>query len=178
MLVATGCEGGRLGRAARHALARLATFVVMGALVLVAAGDAAGRFRLVPAPERTGGTAYSSTDLVVVVPVPALRLREGDVLIVRNPREHALLRIDKIVDSDGPQVHIAGDPASRVRQLGRTSWRVRFAIPYAGILLGLLAGPVQGALFVVAGLALVVRAEMRRGRDPSTEPRRAAGAGA
>jgi hypothetical protein len=135
-------------------------------LVLLAAGGAAGRWRLVPAPDRTVGTEYSSSDLVFVVPVAAQRLEVGDVVIVRNKDEQALLRLEEILDSEGPQVRFAGDPDGRVRRLGGTAWRVSRSVPYAGSVLVLFAGPIQGALCVLFGLVLVVRSEMKRGDEP------------
>jgi len=155
----------RAGAVAGRILGRLAVFVVVGGLVLLAAADAVGRLRLVPAPSRTTGTAYVRSDVIIVEPVSVQRLRVGDVVIVHNKQEHALFRVAQIVDSEGPQVRFAEDALGRVRKLGGTAWRVRLAIPILGGVLGLLAGPIQGIVFVVAGFALVVRAEVKRGRE-------------
>ena len=139
--------------------------------MLLAVGDAVGRWKLVPAPPHTAGTSVETSDLVVVVPVPVQKLKVGDVVIVRNKEEQALLRLDQIVDSEGPQVRFAGDPPGRVRRLGGTAWRVSRSIPYLGGVLGLFAGPIQGAIFVLIGIALVARAEWKRGASPSPRPR-------
>ena len=104
----------RVGAFVGRALGRLAVVVVVGALVLVAAAGAVGRLRLVPAPSRTSGTAYSQSDVIVVVPVPAQRLRVGDVVIVHNKQEHALFRVAQIVDSEGPQVRFANDVVMQI----------------------------------------------------------------
>src|SRR6187455_1499058 len=106
-------------------MVRLVTFAVVAILVLFALGGAVGRVRLTAAPERISGTPYASSDLVVVVPVPVQRLRVNDVIIVRNSREKALLWIDDVVDSTGPEVHVAGDAPERIRKLHGEAWRVR-----------------------------------------------------
>src|SRR5262249_5456338 len=137
---------------------------------LLAVGDAVGRWKLVPAPPHTAGTSVDTSDLVVVVPVPVQKLKAGDVVIVRNKEEHALLRLEQIVDSEGPQVRFAGDPPGRVRRLGGTAFRVSRTVPFLGGVLGLFAGPIQGALFVLIGIALVARAEWKRGREPVAAP--------
>jgi hypothetical protein len=170
--VATAAARTRLKRGSAgvaRVLVRVVAYSLVAILVLFAVGGAVGRIRLAPAPDRVAGTAYESTDLVVVVPVPVQKLRVGDTIIVRNSKEKALLHIDNVVDSAGPQVHVAGDPPERVRKLSGQAWRVRTAVPYAGFGMGLLAGPIQGALFAAIGFILVVRAEVRRSRD--SEPR-------
>jgi hypothetical protein len=137
----------------------------IGLLVLLAVGDAAGRFRFVPTPDRSNGTAYASSDLLVVVPVPSQRVKVGDVIIASNKHEHALLRIEQVVDSEGPVVRFANDPSNAPRRLGANVWRVSRSVPYLGAGLGLLAGPMQGILFVLVGFGLIIRAEFGRGRD-------------
>ena len=161
-----GRVGRRVGRTAARVLMTLAT----ASLVLLAVGDAVGRWKLVPAPADVAHTQYASSDLVVVVPVPVQKLKVGDVVIVHNKDEHALLRLDQIVDSQGPQVRVAGDPPGRIRQLGGTAWRVSRSVPYLGGVLGLFAGPIQGVLFVLVGIALVARAEWKRSREPIDAP--------
>jgi hypothetical protein len=165
---------GSASRWAGRTVARVLLWTAVAALVIVAAGDAAGRWRLVPSPPRTAETPYSVNDMVVVVPVPVQQLRTGDVVIIRNKHEHALLRLEKIVDSEGPQVRFAGDPPDRVRKLGGTAWRVRASVPYAGRALRLFAGPLQGGLLVLAGLVLIIHAELRRSRELSRAPEPAA----
>jgi hypothetical protein len=157
---------------------RVFVWLAVGFLIVLAAGDAAGRWRLVPAPPHTAGTKYSRSDLVVVVPVPVQRLQVGDVVIIRNKHEHALLRLEKIVDSDGPQVRFAADPPGRIRKLDGTAWRVRTAVPFVGGVLGLLAGPIQGGLLVLVGFALIVRAEVRRAREAAPAQPAPSGSGA
>ena len=163
----------RGGARAARVLFRLVLLALFAILVLLAVGGAVGRIRLAPAPDRVTGTSYVSSDLVVVVPVPVQKLRVDDVIIVSNAEEKALLRIDDVVDSTGPQVHVAGDPPARIRTLHGEAWRVRSALPFAGLGMGLLAGPIQGAVLCIAGFVLVVRAEFRRSRD--AEPRAGAG---
>jgi hypothetical protein len=164
----------RFARLTGRLAGRALLFCGVSTLILLAAGGAAGRWRLVPAPDRTVGTELSSSDLVVVVPVPVQRLEPGDVVIVRNQHEQALLRLERIVDSEGPQVRFDGDPEGRIRRLGGTAWRVSRSVPYAGSVLRLFAGPIQGLLLVLGGLALVVRSEMKRGHEqepiPGKEP--------
>ena len=161
---------GRVGRRVGRTAARVLVTLAATALVLLAVGDAVGRWKLVPAPAHVAHTQYESSDLVVVVPVPVQKLKVGDVVIVHNKKEHALLRLDQIVDSEGPQVRFAGDPRGRIRRLGGTAWRVSRSVPYLGGLLGLFAGPMQAALFVLIGIALVARAEWTRAREPIAAP--------
>jgi hypothetical protein len=155
----------RSGARVARGLFRVATYALFSILVFFAVGGAVGRIRLAPVPERIAGTSYAPSDLVVVVPVPVPSLRVDDVIIVRNSEEKALLRIDNVVDSAGPAVHVAGDPPERIRKLSGEAWRVRAAVPFAGLGMGLLAGPTQGIVLCVAGFVLVVRSEVRRSRD-------------
>jgi hypothetical protein len=151
--------------------ARVLIGLATTALVLLAVGDAVGRWKIVPAPAHVAHTHYAPSDLVVVVPVPVMKLKVGDVVIVHNKDEHALLRLDQILDSDGPQVRFAGDPPGRIRRLGGTAWRVSRSVPFLGGVLGLLAGPIQGAFFVLIGIGLVGWAEWKRSREPVATPR-------
>ncbi len=155
----------RIGRAIVRAVAKGVSFLAVGGLVVLAVGGAVGRFKVVPAPSHTQGTPYSSNDLVYVTPVPVQKLRVNDVIIVHNSKEQALLRLEQIVDSMGPQVHFAGDPPERVRRLGGTAWRVSKGVPGAGAVMRLFAGPVQAILQVTIGLLLVVWTEVRKNRD-------------
>lgn len=161
------------GARVARVLFRVVALMLFAILVVFAVGGAVGRIRLAPAPERIIGTPYTSSDLMVVVPVPVQKLRVDDVIIVSNAEEKALLRIDDVVDSAGPQVRVAGDPPARLRKLHGEAWRVRSAVPFAGFGMGMLAGPIQGALLCIAGFVLVVRAEVRRSRE--AEPRSGGG---
>lgn len=151
-------------RFAGRSAARVLTYVATTALILLAVGSAVGRVRLAPAPPHRASTPYDKTDLVVVVPVPPQRVKVGDVLYVHSSREHALLRVDRMVDSTTSQVHIVGDPSDKFRHLAGTAWRVSAAVPFAGFFLGLIAGPLPALLLVLVGFMLVVRAEVARKR--------------
>ena len=94
--------GGRVGRQVGRPVARVLMMLATAGLVLLSVGDAVGRWKLVPAPPHVSGTSVEASDLVVVVPVPVQKLKIGDVVIVHNKDEHALLRLEQIVDSDGP----------------------------------------------------------------------------
>jgi hypothetical protein len=99
--------------------------------------------------------------------VPPQRVKAGDVLYVHSSKEHALLRVDRLVDSTTSQVHIVGDPPDKFRHLANSAWRVSARVPVVGFFLGLIAGPLPALMFVLLGLGLVIRAEMLRGRaDP------------
>ena len=142
---------------------RVLTTVVMLLVVLVAVGDAVGRWRVVPAPSSVAG--YARSDLVMAVPVPARRIQPGDVVIVKNKHERGLFRVADVVDSFSAQVRFAGDPADRTRTLHSTMWRVTGRAPRLGQPFALLAGPVQSALLVLSGFALVYFSERRRSRS-------------
>ena len=145
---------------ARSAL-RVLTTVLMLLVVLVAVGDAVGRWRVVPAPSASAHTGYAKGDVVVAVPVPARRIEVGDIVVVKNKHEHGLFRVEKVVDSSAAQVRFVGDPPKETRRLHATMWRVTGHVPWVGHLFALLVGPIQSALLVVAGFVLVFYSERR-----------------
>jgi hypothetical protein len=152
------------GSAVAGSALRVLTTVVMLLVVLIAVGDAVGRWRVVPAPSALAHTHYDDGDLVVAVPVSARRIEPGDVVVVRNKHEHGLFRVDSIVDSFGARVRFAGDPPNRTRRLHSTMWRVSGRVPRLGQLFALLVGPIQSALLILCGFALVYLSERRRSR--------------
>jgi hypothetical protein len=154
----------RDGRRLRSSFGRALVFAALGLLALLASGDAVGRFRLVPTPARNGGTSYSKSDLLVLVPTASQRLRVGDVIIAKHQNEHSLLKVSQIVDTDGPVVRFANDSSDQPRRLGGNTWRVAGSMPLLGLPLNLLAGPIQSIVLCLAGLALIMRAEFGRAR--------------
>jgi hypothetical protein len=165
MAIDVRATAARSVRVAGRLAGRVLSYALTAMLIVLAVGSAVGRIRLAPAPVNRMATPYAKSDLVVVVPVPAQRVKAGDVLYVHSAHEHSLLRVDRLVDSTTSQVHIVGDPQDKFRHLAGTAWRVSGSVPFAGLALDLIAGPIPALLFVLFGLALVVRAEMQRGRE-------------
>jgi hypothetical protein len=151
-----------VGSAVGRSVLRVLTTVLMLLVVVVAVGDAVGRWRVVPAPSVLAHTGYAKGDLVVAAPMPARRIEAGDVVVVKNKTEHGLFRVEEVVDSFSSQVRFAGDPPDRTRTLHATMWRVNGRVPWLGQPFALLAGPVQSAVLVLAGFALVYFSERRR----------------
>lgn len=165
----------RRAERARRAAARLLAYATTAILVFLAAGSAAGRFRVVGVPEGSAAVPYTVGDLVVVVPAHARSIEPGDVVIVRGSGERGLFRVAEIVDAEGPQVRFAGDRPDRIRRLPATTWRASRVIPHAGLALRLVSGPAQAAVLVVLGLGLIVGAEVRRTREIRGEAAATAG---
>jgi hypothetical protein len=153
---------GRVGRRARRWFLRGLVLVSLALIVLLAVGTAVGRFRFVPTPAQPSGTAYASSDALVVVPVAALRIEPGDAIVAQDRRTRSLLRVEQVVDRDGPTVRIANDPPGATRRLTGRVWRVTASVPGLGSGLGRLGGPIPGVLLMVAGFGLIVRAERVR----------------
>jgi hypothetical protein len=145
-------------------------------LVVVAGGDAAGRWRLWAVHRSGAQTGIAHDDAVLLVPVPALEVKAGDRVVIGQPGAGAtLFRITGVTDSTNAKVNVveANNQAQEVA-LPAKVWRVSDVLPYSGTPLRLLAGPVQAALLVLGGIGIIAQAERRRhatraldGSDPS-----------
>jgi hypothetical protein len=74
-----------------------------------------------------------------------------------------LYRITAIIDSANAKVNVI-DEHNQVQSVALPAkvWRVSHVLPYSGMPLRLLAGPVQAALLVLAGIGIIAQAERRR----------------
>ncbi len=142
----------------------IALVVVVLALVVVAGGDAAGRWRLWAVHRNGAQTGVAHDDAVLLVPVPALEVKAGDRVVIGQPGVGAtLFRISGVTDSTNAKVNVV-DAHSQVQEVALPAkvWRVSRVLPYSGVPLRLLAGPVQAALLVLAGIGIIAQAERRR----------------
>jgi hypothetical protein len=133
-------------------------------LVVVAGGTAAGRWRLWAVHRNGAQTGIARDDAVLLVPVPALEVKAGDRVVIGQPGAGpTLYRITGITDSTNAKVQVVqADNDVQEVALPAKVWRVSYVLPYSGVPLRLLAGPVQAALLVLGGIAIIAEAERRR----------------
>jgi len=157
---------------------RIASSLLLSALVLtlviVAGGTAAGRWRLWAVHHAGTQTGIAYNSAVLLVPVPAVEVRVGDRVVIGQPGTGAtLLRITGITDSQTAKVDIV-DAHNTVQEVALPAkvWRVSKVLPYSGIPLRLLAGPIQAAFLVLGGIGVIAQAERKRhaGTAPADAP--------
>jgi hypothetical protein len=126
-------------------------------LCLLALGGAAGRWELVPVTRAGANVNAPPGALGIVVPVPSARVRSGDH-VYTHVRQHAasVQRVEEVTDSFRSTVRFAGDPAGVAPvRLAPKVWRVRALVAYLGAVLRIMAGPLQSALLIIVGCALL-----------------------
>ncbi len=157
----------RIGRT----LSSVALVAIVLTLVVVAGGDAAGRWRLWAVQRGGAQTGIAHDDAVLLVPVPALSVKATDRVVIGEPGTGAtLFRISGVIDSTNGKVNVV-DPNNQVEAVALPAkvWRVSHVLPYSGLPLRLLAGPVQAALLVLAGIGVIAQAERRRHASAKSE---------
>ena len=100
------------------------------------------------------------------MPVPATQIHDGDLVVMgREHTKPAVYRVKTIVDTFEGRAQII-DQHGRPEEVNLPAkvWRVSDDVALAGLLIRLLAGPVQAALLVGGGIFLIARAENRRHR--------------
>ena len=159
---------------ARRAL-KMSAAVATVALVALAIGAAAGRWRVVPVYGTGSQTDLNRGDLVMLEPISAMSVQEGDQVFVAIKGEKPTVRtIVLLEDSWERQYRLDstnGEPISM--QLPPTVPKVTRVVPKAGWLFGLLVGPIQAAFLIINGILLVALAQRR----PSPPPPPAASSG-
>jgi hypothetical protein len=169
-------QGGRLARWFARAAISICSIAVTLSLVVLAAGTAAGRWRLWPVVRSGSSTAIGSDAAVFLVPVPTAQVHGGDrVVMRRDDHKPALYRVRSVLDSSTGRAEVLDEHghAQEVTLPGKV-WRVSRDVPYAGLVLRLLAGPVQSLALVAGGIVVIARAESRRHRgegEARTAPR-------
>ena len=147
-------------------LSSIALTLAAAAVVVLAVGASAGRWRVWPVRAEGAGTGVGHDAALVLVPVPALQVDVGDRIVMgRDHAKPALYRVDEIIDTVDGRVRVRDDHA-RPHDVTLPSrvWRMSRDVPYAGIPMRLLAGPVQALILVGIGILVIARAESRRNR--------------
>jgi hypothetical protein len=148
-------------------LSSIALTFTAAAVVVLAVGASAGRWRVWPVRAEGAGTGVGHDAALVLVPVPALQVDVGDRIVMgRDHARPALYRVDEIIDTVDGRVRVRDDHGrSHDVTLPSRVWRMSRDIPYAGIPMRLLAGPLQALILVGIGILVIVRAESRRNRQ-------------
>jgi hypothetical protein len=171
---------GTAKRIARRAGKALLALLAL-ALVLLSAGSAIGRWRVIPVPSAGADSNVARGSLAMLVPVPAVSLEAGDHVYVRP--EHGdrgtVFRVKEVRDSWQRELTVVGaDGRDSSMEFPATAWRVSRSVPRLGTPFGLLVGPVQAVFLVVVGVLLVAGSGSRRQPEPHRRNRRAAVAAA
>jgi hypothetical protein len=171
--------GKRVGRNLRL-LSSIALTLAAAVVVVLAVGATAGRWRVWPVRAEGAGTGVGHDAALVLVPVPALQVDVGDRIVMgRDHARPALYRVDEIIDTVDGRVRVRDDHGkSHDVTLPARVWRMSRDLPYAGIPMRLLAGPIQAPVLVGIGIVVIARAESRRNRlrrgpapaEPVAEP--------
>jgi hypothetical protein len=159
----------RIARLAALALAAT-VFAVAG---LVAFGAAVGRFHVIPADAGGARVAAGQGSVVVVVPVPAAQLHEGDTVYARlhNDHDDALYRVVGVDSWTGVVYALDAHGGLAALDVGDTAGRVSRSVPYVGVPYRFVAGPVQW-LVLLAGAGMLVVRMARRPRSADHRQRR------
>jgi hypothetical protein len=147
-------------------------------LIVLAVGCAVHRWEVVPVEHTGRNTEVPPAAVAFVVPVASRSVHAGDQIYIRARRHSApsLRRVSDVVDSFKSRMRLDGtEPDDPTVQLAATTWRVRTLIAYLGFLLRLIVGPIQSAVLIIGGAALLLigeRDRLWRGRSPGGAARR------
>jgi hypothetical protein len=148
-------------------LSSIALTLAAAAVVVLAVGASAGRWRVWPVRAEGAGTGVGHDAALVLVPVAALQVDVGDRIVMgRDHARPALYRVGEIIDTVEGRVRVRDDRGRpHDVTLPTRVWRMSRDIPYAGIPMRLLAGPLQALVLVGIGILVIARAESRRNRQ-------------
>ena len=158
--------GGRWRTLLRRARAT-GTALATAALVVLALGSVAGRWRVVPVTSTGELVDVAEGSIVLLTPTPAQSLQPGDTVFLGTEADPNALRrvvgiydswnrefrVDRVSGSESAPGARAGD--DEVVVLPAMVGRVTRSVPYLGRVFEVLVGPVQAIVLVVAGSALV-----------------------
>lgn len=173
-----GVRTGRWWTFARRALTAGAA-VATAALVVLALGAVAGRWRVLPVTSTGALVDVAEGSIVLLTPTPAQSLQPGDTVFLSTETDpNALRRIVELHDSWNREFRVdrvsGSEPGQRARAgdddvlaLPAVVGRVSRSVPYLGTWFELFVGPVQAIVLVVAGVALVA---WSYGRGPELPP--------
>jgi hypothetical protein len=151
----------------------LGAVLVVGLLLLVSAGAAFGRFEIAPVDNQGPGVGIEHSSAAIVVPVPTLDLRAGDVVTAKLPTD-AHIRLYRVVavDSWTHDVYTKNDNGKlAVLKLGTSAGRVSRTVPHVGTVWDSLAGTPQALVALALAMLLLTRATLqRRSRRPNIRP--------
>jgi hypothetical protein len=169
-MIAAGDLVPRVARRVAFAVLAIVTAILVG----MAVGAAVGRWR-VAAIERVGkGAHVGSSDAVFVVPVPAVALSSGDVIVAELPKgEHPwLLRVSSIVDPNQQRIAVRDRQGlQRELYLPHTVWRVQKHLPALGVIMRVVVSRWLGLLLGVFGCLLILYGEWLRHARTLLQPR-------
>lgn len=154
-------------------VAVLGALLAIALLVVVSVGAAVGRFEIAPVDNTGPNVGIAHSAAAVVVPVPTLDLRAGDIVTAKLDSD-AHLRLYRVeaVDSWTHDVYTKTDDGKlAVLKLGNNAGRVSSVVPHVGAAWRLLAGTPQAiAALALAMLLLTKAALQRRSRRPNIAP--------
>jgi signal peptidase len=173
-----------LGKGVRLAgMAAMALSVL--ALVFLGLGPHTGRYRTATVLSGSMRPTIVEGSVVVVTPLPASELAEGDVIMYRIPEEDRRVVAHRVVEmvegGERPVVRTQGDanpePDAWVARLdGKTLWQVRGAVPMLGYAVQALRQPWLRSLSVGVVPAVLALVWLRDIWMPSRRPRSGAAA--
>ena len=152
--------------------ARLLTTLLLGlvclAVVLVSAGVATDRWRVLPVLSDSMQPSFSAGSAVLAMREPMPSVRQGDAIVYAAPVDDRRLLVHRVVEvihgGSNPVVRTQGDANAEpdpwlARLEGESVWRVRGDIPYLGYAMIEARRPEArlGALALALGLVLLVR---------------------
>jgi hypothetical protein len=156
---------GRIHRIARFC-GGLTVSLLVWALIVVAVLCIAGRIRIVATAERGSDVNIATNAVAVVEPVPALALKEGEIVVARLPNDRRLAYYKVSSIDPSTRAVTVRDAAGRLVQLnlGSQTWTVFGTAPFIGAPFHSATGPAQAAALVMSGLLLIGMAEVSRRR--------------
>ncbi len=136
-------------------------------LILLAAGSAAGRWRIWVARSVGAHTGVGHDDALFLSRVSATQIHDGDIVVMgRGHSKPAVYKVKTIIDTFEGRAQII-DQQGRPAEVSMPAkvWRVSHDISFVGLLIRLMAGPIQAGLLVLGGIVMIARAESRRHRE-------------
>jgi hypothetical protein len=163
---------GRVGRILLFSLLALATAMIG----LLGVGGVAGRWRFVPAPEAAPNAHVASASLLMLVPVPAVKVGRGD-LVVLTPKGSDRARVYRVRAVLSPIDHTVEvtdqHGVEQAIHLPATTWRVSREVAAIGRVIGAIPGSAVSWCLILIGAGVLAFARFgpnRRRLNEAVDP--------
>ncbi len=162
-LFAEGSRPARVGQ--RIGLGVVGVITLLCALV--AGGTLVHRIRLWPVRSAAPDVGIGHESLLVLVPVPAAKLRTGDLVVVdrKDTRSSGLYKVDALLSQVSPAIEVLGPHDKPLAlNLPSTVWRVSYSVPFVGAVVKVMPGSIVTWTLIPIGVVLVASSRWSRRR--------------
>jgi hypothetical protein len=155
----------------RNRVARQLAFAIVAIItvfcVAVAGATLVHRIRLAPVRRAAPDVGIGHESLLVLVPVPAAKIKAGDLIVVDRKDTHTteLDKVDAVISQVKPAVEVRdGRDRALALNLPSNVWRVSTEVPFLGTVVKVLPGSILTWILIPAGVVLLAWSRWSRRR--------------